>query len=897
MNENDLLIHAEYNRKDLAIRKFDLDVPLKDFDFSYENCQSLAFFTIRGLSKFWDNNTQPALNELVGNILNSLNRHDVPFIYAIIGDESGISVNIGTISRYVSSVIASFQALIPGIDIFELSVNPLKKLKLEHGGLITGIPSSDRKNEIIDEETKRLNPRTDLRIENLCRAMMGKRFVYLVIAKGISPFVINTAHQKILDEMSETHEMIKSSASGGAQGNIQIEKKNYSVNNYFDDISLLQKHLKVGLSTGMWRINGYYASEDEQTANELASILRSSFNGKRSAPENYRTIPIPNIQSFISECRMITNFSESCSYHPIGTWQQTNREINLYSYKFQTILNSEQLALLCNLPTVELPGYYLDDFVEFDLAERPKQYLKKNFRLGEITDSGYKHWTELKNDYRMDRDDLTRHALIVGITGGGKTNTAKSILNSLWNDPQEKIPFLVIESAKREYWELRNIQGFEDLIVFTLGAEQQGNSVKYRLNPFECPAGVSLQTHIDYLLSAFQAAFVLYPPMPYALETAVYEVYSDKGWDISENTNRYGRTLYPTMSDLYEKIEVVVDRLGYDKEVQANVKAALKARIHSLMIGGKGAMLDTQRSVPIGSLLDHPVVMELEDLGDDNTRSFVIGMLLVQLYEFRKSQMNTDSQKLRHILLVEEAHRLLKNVPEVNEGNNSRAQSIEFFCNMLAEIRTYGQGIIISDQVPTKLAPDTIKNTNLKIVHRTVAEDDRITMGRSMNMTEAQIQYLSALERGFAAVYSEGDNKPKNVKFPLIKPHYYFPRADVLAESERKSQSLLPGYEKNVCHHSGCTFCESKCRYLDDVKTLIAKKYPNTAKLKEIMDEHKCGLSVIKRVVVADEIKEWVCNDIDKKLCLAGYLMSMSDAVSNSYKTDTLAAYLKSQYQ
>lgn len=49
-------------------------------------------------------------------------------------------------------------------------------------------------------------------------------------------------------------------------------------------------------------------------------------------------------------------------------------------------------------------------------------------------------------------------------------------------------------------------------------------------------------------------------------------------------------------------------------------------------------MMDTAESLPIGSLLDRPVVLELEDLADDDTKAFVIGVLLVQLYEYRKGQ-------------------------------------------------------------------------------------------------------------------------------------------------------------------------------------------------------------------------------------------------------------------
>ena len=171
------------------------------------------------------------------------------------------------------------------------------------------------------------------------------------------------------------------------------------------------------------------------------------------------------------------------------------------------------------------------------------------------------------------------------------------------------------------------------------------------------------------------------------------------------------------------------------------------------MIGGKGAMLNTPKPVPIEELLSRPVVMDLED---DETKSFVIEILLVQSYEYRKSQMTKGSKHLSYILMVEEAHRLLKNVSESGEGGNTRATSVEFFCNLLAEIRTFGQGILIADQIPTKLASDTIKNTNLKILHRTVAFKDRETIGRATNMSPEQIEYLSSLRCGYAADICRG---------------------------------------------------------------------------------------------------------------------------------------------
>jgi DNA helicase HerA-like ATPase len=621
----------------------------------------------------------------------------------------------------------------------------------------------------------------------------------------------------------------------------------------------------------------------------LAGLIKSSFAGEDSKPDAFRTIEYQGIRDVIPNLYMMADLTEYSEIHPLGHWSAMGRNAEMYVHKFATVLNSERLGVLCNLPTREFHGYYVDRFVEFDAHDRLIGTRSAPIAIGEIKVAGTDA-LPADNGYAVEKNDLTRHALIVGITGGGKTNTSKSILSTLW--AKEKVPFLVIESAKREYWELRNIKGFEDLTIFTLGDESTRTAVPYRINPFEANPGVSLQTHIDYLLAAFKAAFDLYPPAPYILEQAVYEVYADRGWDTVENTNRYGLTRYPTLSDLYDKIEVVVDRLGYHAEVKSNVKAALSARIYSLMIGGKGTMLDTATSVPIERLLSSPVVLELEDLGDDETKSFVIGVLLVQLYEHRKSQMTSGSKTLSHILLVEEAHRLLKNVPETGEGGNTRARAVEFFCNMLAEIRTYGQGIIIADQIPTKLAPDTIKNTNLKIVHRTVAQDDRETIGGAMNMSEAQIEYLSSLKRGYAAVYAEGDNRPKLVKMPLVEYWYANKRTEVVAESRGRAGSLLPAKQEIQRHHAACVYCEHNYDFYSRASPYIQNKV-DCGKVLAKWNVSGYAPKAIQAFLNADLMRELGNLSLHQQLCVIGIVLEKNKALSVGKRKKVVADYLE----
>ena len=863
--------------KNYAVCKKELDsISNCDFICEKEEIESMKFFKINGIANFWKTESDLSTHALIGDILNSVASDGVTFAYVIVGDKKGINVYIGTSGNLMDGLKSSYESAFPGVDItpVEGNYNPLKDCSVAHGGMFTGIPTNK-----FDKEKK------NLQIENICRGMQGENFTYVVLASGIASKTIFSEHERILEEMGNAFSLISRSIVGGPQGNLNMQVQNFHNKNYYENLVLLENMLKEGVSRGMWRVNGYFASDNEHNARRLSSIIKASYSGEDSKPEPFRVIDCRQIKDVIPGAYMIYDLIGRPELHPLES---------LFQYKYQTILNSDQLATICQLPTKEFPGYYVDQYVEFDVSNRTKETSEKSISIGDICIAG-QNGKLTNNEYTLRKDDLTRHALIIGITGGGKTNTAKSVLQKLWCG-NEKVPFMVIESAKREYWELRNIRGFDELIVFTLGAETAQGSVSYRINPFETIPQISLQTHIDYLLSTFKAAFDLQPPLPYILEKSVYEIYADRGWDIVENKNLFGLKEYPTLTDLYNKIAFIVDNMGYHNEVQSNVKTALQARINSLMIGGKGAMLNTPKSVPIDKLLDLPVVMELEDLGDDETKAFVIGLLLVQLYEYRKSQMTSGSKELSHILMVEEAHRLLKNVSGVGEGNNSRAKSVEFFCNLLAEIRTFGQGIIISDQIPTKLASDTIKNTNLKIVHRTVAMEDRETIGQAMNMTPEQIEHLSSLKRGYAAVYAEGDNRPKCVKLPLVEYNYKKTREAVIEESKASVNNIIKDYDKVIQHHVGCLYCEHRCKYYDEIYKHFYR-HIDVQKVVKKLESTKCSPIALDNLLNSKMMQDVKLDNDFKRICALGYILNKKTDLNDGQRQKYLSNYLKYKKQ
>jgi len=184
----------------------------------------------------------------------------------------------------------------------------------------------------------------------------------------------------------------------------------------------------------------------------------------------------------------------------------------------------------------------------------------------------------------------------------------------------------------------------------------------------------------------------MWTPLPQVLERAIHEIYQDRGWDPVHSTNRRDAegaratragTATPNRPsrDLYGKVSELVPRLGYDREVTRNVRTALETRINSLRTGAKGLTLDTPLSVPIETLLERPTVLELEGIGDDDEKAFLMGLILCAVYEHYRTQPARPDPGLRHLTVVEEAHRLLTNAPVSSdpEAANLRGKAVETF--------------------------------------------------------------------------------------------------------------------------------------------------------------------------------------------------------------------------
>lgn len=722
-------------------------------DLHVPSPQSLQVLQVRELSRTWTDSIVPQRNDdrpryRSEDLLSGAFGAGIPLFMTVLSDRHDVTISLGTYPGAMAhpdpgdalTLTALLDAHYPGSRLEavdgEALVEELRPfLASGHLGLLTGFPTVKESDEA-DRPTQ---------LDRVLRAMSGQRWGMMIMAEPVAGPLVRSLIHATANELRniENAEQMKQRRGPLAEA-------------YFRRLELLATEYEAGVAAGMWTVATYFFALDGAVFNALASTLVGVFGGVESFPDPVRVIELGDpgpLRSGLGPILLGT-------VDPPGDFR--------YPYSFQTLLNSARLANLFHLPRLEAPGFTVRESVRFDVSPAPPN--EAAISLGEVLDRR----RETGKEYPLTASALNKHALVVGVTGSGKTNTTFHLLRQMWRND---VPFLVLEPAKAEYRSLLQDPTFvDDLRVFTLGDE---TASPLRINPFEIEPGVNLATHIDLLKATFNAAFAMWSPLPQVLERCLHEVYRDRGWDPVRGTNhRLGSDwvdtrlpVFPTLADLVAKVREVVDRLGYEDRVTSDIKAALITRLDSLRIGGKGAMLDTPTSVPMSVLLEAPTIVELEQIGDDDEKAFLLGLLLMKLYERRRASGTTEGRTLEHVVVVEEAHRLLANVPMFasEEQSNTRGKAVESFVNMLSEVRAYGQGFLIAEQIPSKLAPDALKNTNLKVLHRTVAGDDRETMARMTNMSEEQSRMLAVLEPGEAIVFAEGDDTPLTVKVPYAK--------------------------------------------------------------------------------------------------------------------------------
>ena len=517
----------------------------------------------------------------------------------------------------------------------------------------------------------------------------------------------------------------------------QIEVCNKAVEELLTRIDEQIKRTKESEDYGCYSCAAYFLSSRPSKALLAANTYRSLMIGEGSSVESGAVNLWQDRASVTAMREYLKRFT-----HPVFARQLWENEADSLFYTAGTLVSGRELPMHLGLPTRSVHGLPIIEHAEFGrnvpdeaMPDEDKMNLGKIYHMGKLESA----------ELILNRQAMASHTFITGSTGTGKSNAVYHLLDEITKNGQTT--FLVVEPAKGEY---KNVFGnCTDVQVFGTNPRE---TPLLRMNPFAFPENIHILEHIDRLVEIFNACWPMYAAMPAVLKDAIERSYQKVGWDLRNSESEKG--VFPTFFDLLDILPGVIEESHYSKDTQSDYVGALCTRVKSLTNGIYGSVLCAEDALTDEALFDRNVIVDLSRVGSMETKSLLMGILVMKLQEYRMCSSGMNS-RLRHVTVLEEAHNLLRktSAEQSQEGANLQGKSVEMLANAIAEMRTYGEGFIIADQAPGLLDMSVIRNTNTKIILRLPDEEDRKLVGKSAALKEAQIDELSKLPLGVAAVY------------------------------------------------------------------------------------------------------------------------------------------------
>lgn len=518
---------------------------------------------------------------------------------------------------------------------------------------------------------------------------------------------------------------------------LSISYENKAVSELLKKIDEQLERIKVCRSYGIFAAAAYFISDSMMVSQMAASSYKSLISGKSTYVEK----SCINIWNDTNSYELISDYLRKLQ-HPIFN---ANDYFGLNVVTPASLVSGQELALQMSFPQNSITGVSVVESVAFGrnlFLLDDKGNNNKKINVGKIYHMG----SEEEIDINLDVESLSMHTFITGSTGSGKSNTIYNMLDRLIN---QGIKFLIIEPAKGEY---KNMFG-NRRDVTVVGTNQMYSKL-LKINPFKFPDKVHVLEHVDRLIEIFNVCWPMYAAMPAVLKDAVLQAYEVCGWDLVKSTNKYSKNLFPTFKDLQNELIDVIENSAYSQELKSNYIGSLATRIKSLTNGLNGQIFSSDE-IDNNILFDSNVIVDLSRVGSLETKSLIMGILVMRLNEHRMSYTEGMNVQLKHVTVLEEAHNILKrtSTEQGMDTANVAGKSVEMLSNAIAEMRTYGEGFIIADQSPSAVDISAIRNTNTKIIMRLPDEADRRLAGKSAALKDEQLDEIAKLPKGVAVVY------------------------------------------------------------------------------------------------------------------------------------------------
>ncbi len=544
------------------------------------------------------------------------------------------------------------------------------------------------------------------------------------------------------ESRSQTESTSEANSIGNSQST-QFTKQNKSVLAMLERIDNQLKRVNEFESLGMWECAAYFLSSSSNTSKVGAATYKSLMAGENTGLE----------MSAINTWKKYSGDEFDKNYLIVDYVKSLIHPRFIYRNDFgvditvspASLVSSNELAIHMGLPRNSVPGFPVVEHIDFgkEIVKYESKGKDKEITLGNIFNMGK---ILEKSEVNLDLESLTMHTFISGATGSGKSNTIYHLLDKL---RFQGIKFMVIEPAKGEY--KRVLGHLEDVKVF--GTNPNLTELLH-INPFRFPKEIHVLEHIDRLIEIFNVCWPMYAAMPAILKEAVLETYKKCGWNLDLSINFENDNFFPTFTDLLDELKNIIKLSEYSEEVKSNYIGSLTTRVKSLTNGLNGQIFSSNE-IDNEILFDTNVIVDLSRIGAQETKSLLMGILVMRLSEHRMATSKTSNRKLHHVTVLEEAHNILraKNTASSIEGSNVAEKAVEMISNAIAEMRTYGEGFIIVDQSPSAVDISAIRNTNTKIIMRLPEENDRKMVGKSAALKDEQISEIARLPKGVAVIY------------------------------------------------------------------------------------------------------------------------------------------------
>jgi hypothetical protein len=560
----------------------------------------------------------------------------------------------------------------------------------------------------------------------------------------------------------------------GTSKGITLNAQNMTLNLALQKIQKHLERIEECESFGMWNFAAYFLGETAAETETAANTYKSVIVGNDSRIERSA------INSWVEESAVkelsayIKNFT-----HPQFAYRGFSYEEERYVAVDPSILvSTNELAIHMGLPRHSVRGLPVVEHAPFAqevIAKRDSG--EKTINIGSIYHLGEKTDTEVD----LDLKSLSMHTFITGSTGSGKSNAVYRLLAEV---RRKGIPFLVIEPAKGEYKD-----------VFT-NIKCYGTNPKIgellKINPFSFPEGIHVLEHIDRIVEIFNVCWPMYAAMPAVLKESIEQAYISAGWDLDLSENTKVDDLFPTFDDVLRELNTTIQSSDYSADTKGDYIGSLSTRIKSLTNGINGRIFVNDEMNP-EDLFDKSAIIDISRVGAMETKSLIMGLVVLKLQEYRMANQAEMNSSLKHITVLEEAHNLLKktSTEQSAESSNITGKSVEMLTNAIAEIRTFGEGFVIVDQAPNLLDTAAIRNTNTKIVLRLPESGDREITGGAIALKEPQFKELSKLPTGVAAIYQNDWQEAVLCALPKYESFDYGGRKseDIKPIEVRKSKS------------------------------------------------------------------------------------------------------------